>query len=136
MHQKCIFFRMSYMGNINLPDGLRKKILISIQREEIKRARVFIVTALVIGLSSITGMIFAFKYAITALTQSGFYRYASLVFSDFDIVLISWKDFILSLTESILLIGLTIALTTILLLLFSIRILVKNSKQSHILSFN
>lgn len=124
------------MDKIHLPEGLRNRVLIGIRKQELARARIVVAFALAGVSSSIVGGIFAFKYMIQGFSQSGFYSYASLLFSDPDIVLTSWKELFLSLAESLPFAGITLSLITLAFLFASIRIFTKSIKPNLIHTFS
>lgn len=124
------------MDRLELPKGLRGKIIASIRREEIRRARIYVFTALTAITASSFGAVFAFKYMLQGFYQSSFYSYFSLLFSDPDIVVSYWRELSLSLIETTPFVGITLALITLATLLTSMRVLIKNTKPHLIPSFN
>ena len=124
------------MDRINLPEGLRNKVLTSIRKEELARARIFFALALLGASSSIVGGVFAFKYMIHGFSQSGFYSYASLLFSDPDVVLTSWKELFLSLAESAPFAGITFSLVALTFLFVSVRMLAKSIRPHLVPTFS
>lgn len=128
MHQNAPFFRIVSMDRINLPEGLRTKVFTLIQKEELRRARILAFSALVLLFSSMIGGVFAIKYLVQSISQSGFYSYLLLLFSDPDVILTSWKELMLLLAESAPLAAITFFLLALVPLLASVRTLVKNLK--------
>ena len=53
------------------------------------------------GFASLLGLVPVFKILLNDLTQSGFYEYFSLIFSDGGSMLAYWKELFLSLAESL-----------------------------------
>lgn len=121
---------MTDNDNIRLPKGLRKNILLSIRKEERRRARLYLFVATIIAPSSALGIWFAASFMVQEFLNSSFYTYFSLLFSDTDIVLAYWQQFALSLAESIPLIGVTISLGALAVLLISIRVFAQNMRGS------
>lgn len=122
------------MGEI--PKELRGKILTSIKNEELKRARVLVLVSIVTVLFSIGGGILALKYMIQGFSQSSFYSYLSILFSDPDIAFVYWRELSLSLVETLPFVGITLSLVAIAALLMSVRMLLRNAKPNLIPSFN
>ena len=116
------------MDRLEPPKGLRGKILASIKYEEIRRARIYVFTALAAIAASLLGAIFAIKYMLQGFYQSSFYSYFSLLFSDPDIAVSYWKELSLSLVESAPLVGITLSLVVLATLLASTRVLVNNAR--------
>jgi hypothetical protein len=128
MHQNASYFRIYGMGTLEPSKELRDKILTSIRHEEVRRARIYVFTALAAIATSSVGAIFAIRYMFQGFYQSSFYSYLSLLFSDPDIAVSYWKELSLSLIETAPLVGITLSLVAIAVLFISIRILVKNVK--------
>ena len=127
---------MRETDKIDPPAKLRTNILISIGREERRRTRVFLsVFAAAVPLS-ILGIVFSIQYMFQGFYQSSFYSYFTLLLSDPDIVLTYWKDFSLSIAESVPFMGITVSLVTIILLLISIRVIANNLRNGVSRSFS
>ncbi|MFZ2253327.1 MAG: hypothetical protein WAW13_04130 [Minisyncoccia bacterium] len=126
------------MDKLEASEDLRGKILISIQREELHRARVYILTSLATALTSILGAVFAVKYMIISFYQSSFYSYFSLLFSDSDVALSYWREFLFSLAETLPLLGIILLLVAIGVFFMSLRVFANNIKikQNFIPSFS
>jgi len=77
---------------------------------------------------SFVGFVPAFSMAWTGIANSGFIQLFSLAFSDTKIVMTYWQNFILSLLESLPIIGLLITGISLLVLLGSLKFLYKNIK--------
>ena len=124
------------MDKLKPPKELREKILFSINKEEIRRAKTYFLVSVTTGLVSIFGLIFSVRYMIQEFYQSSFYSYLSLIFSDPSVVLSYWKELSMSLLETLPILGITISLIAVYVLLVSIRTLVKNTRGILIPSFN
>jgi len=124
------------MDKVGIPEGLRKRVLTSIRKEEIRRARVYVICALMAGLSSIVGIVFSIAYIARAISQSSFYQYFSLLFSDADIVRSYWKSFGMSLVESMPFFATTLVLFAVVVLMMSVRVFIKNSGRNFSPSFS
>ncbi len=114
------------MDRVDLPKKLKKNIILLIQKEEYAYARKYVLMASMLGIISFIGGAFSLRYVFQGFVQSSFYSYASLLFSDPDILLQFWREFGLSLVETIPLFEITTLLVTIAILLLSIRILANN----------
>ena len=79
---------------------IETKVMIRIEQSRLNRARLY----LTLHISSVLVALFAFipvvKSFANASSQSGFSTYLSLFSSDWSYALASWKDFSLSLVES------------------------------------
>jgi hypothetical protein len=76
-------------------------------------------------------MIAAFRYALGSFAQSGFSTYASLLSSDGSILFLYWKEFTLSIIESLPLMSMTIFLATIFALLLSLKLTLQYLKSAY-----
>jgi hypothetical protein len=109
-------------------DALRNSIVRSIQREEVRRARVSTLLALTAVGASVLGIAFSIQYAVHSLVQSGFLEYMSLIFSDADILAAYWQGFAFSLLETIPLFAITLGLAALAAFLASLRVLATNMR--------
>ncbi len=136
MHQNAPYFRIYVMDKLKPSKELREKILFSIKKEEVYRAKMYFSISAVVAVASIFGLFFSVKYMIQEFYQSSFHSYLSLIFSDPNIVISYWKELSISLVETLPMLGITISLITAYTLLVSVRTLVKNIRGGLILSFN
>jgi len=84
------------------PEGLLAMVMARIYEEERmlsvrKRLVLFSMTALM-SVAALVPVAGAFR---SEFAGSGFYQYFSLIFSDLDIVMVNWRDFGLTLLESL-----------------------------------
>jgi len=135
MHQKASRFRIYSMGKLETPKRLRNRVIFSIQKEELKKACVYVWVSLGLIASSLFGFVFAMKHMITSFHKTSFYSYFSLLFSDTDIIFSYRKELLLSLVETVPLLEITLSLVLIIILLSSVRIFVQNVKSKLIFSF-
>ncbi len=105
---------------------LRRGILARIDFEKRRSARIRLAFFGFIAMASFIAMIPSFQYIAREFSQSGFYQYFSLIFYDGDAVLSSWKEFALSLAETIPAMEITIFLAVVLSFLISIKLAVRN----------
>jgi len=117
------------MGKVELPKDLKKSIVLSIRKEEYAYARRYMFTASLLGVVSFVGGLFSLRYVLQGFAQSSFYSYASLLLSDPDVLLQYWREFTLSLVETMPLFGITALFITIALLLLSVRIFTSNMQS-------
>src|SRR3989344_2995718 len=101
------------------PERLYGNILIRIEREKNRAARIRFAVLGTTALASTLALIPAYQYAASEFTQSGFLQYLSVVFSDSSIAAVYWKEFALTLAESAPVLGATILLSVIFALLGS-----------------
>ncbi len=87
------------------------------QRSARVRAGLFSALAVLSG----AALVPALRYAAGQFYASGFYDYVTLIFSDRSLVLMYWRQFSLSLVESLPSLALLLLLPLIFLLVYSIR---------------
>ena len=112
------------------PERLYGNILIRIEREKVRAARIRFAVLGTTALASIFVLIPAYQYAASEFAQSGFLQYFSVAFSDSGIVFIYWKEFALTLAESAPVFGATILLSAIFALLGSFALTIKNARRA------
>lgn len=78
-----------------------------------------------VGIASFAGLIPAYKILLSELTQSGFYEYASLAFSDTSLLLSAWKELAFSLIESLPIMSIVFTLTLLFTIFLSMKYVVK-----------
>jgi len=136
MHQNASFFRRYCMDHFEPSKELRQGILRTIAREELQRAKNYLLISLATASVSIVGTVFAIIYAAQSLYQSSFYQYSSLLFSDADIVLSYWREFALTLAESLPFLAITLVLVAIVTFMVSLRLFTNNVQPYRKLSFS
>jgi hypothetical protein len=106
--------------------GLLETVVNRIEKERgiSIRRRIFIFTASAIF--SVIAFIPAFQSVHSEFVDSGFTRFFSLLFSDFEIVVAYWQSFAMSLLETLPIMGLLVLTSVSLIFLESMRLLVKN----------
>jgi hypothetical protein len=110
------------------PKGLETAIFARILREKRQGARIRLFWTSASAALSFAAIIPAVKFLITQFVQSGFYQYISLVFSDSSVILSVWKELALSLAESFPVMETALVLTLVLIVLGSVRYIVRDSK--------
>ncbi|KKR42196.1 MAG: hypothetical protein UU10_C0014G0010 [Parcubacteria group bacterium GW2011_GWF1_40_6] len=78
-----------------------------------------------LGFTSLASLVPVFKILLNDLTQSGFYEYASLAFSDTSLVLSAWKEFAFSLVESLPIMSMIFTLSLLFTIFLSIKYVFK-----------
>jgi len=113
---------------IEPPAGLLEKIIKRIHREErilvLRRVIIFSITLL----ASVIGLFPTYSMLASDLSQSGFFRFLSLTFSDFSVVTAYWQSFAMILLQSLPALSLALFLAIILTFLQSIKSLTKDVK--------
>ena len=104
-----------------VPERIFTTVTTRIQHSRRVQTRIYgsIHGVLIIG--AIVAFIPAIKYLNTESVQSGFSTYTSLILSDGGLVLSNWKDFGLSIAESLPIMSTATCLTILLILTNSIR---------------
>ncbi len=131
MHPFFVLINMGYM--IEPPERLCGNILGQIKLEERRTARLRLFFVGSVFLASFAALIPAFQYFIREFYQSGSYQYLSLLFSDGGAVLSYWKEFTLSIAESLPVLGITAVLATIFVFLGSLRLAIRDLKTAFLL---
>jgi hypothetical protein len=88
-----------------------------------------------VALSSLIGFVFVLKDLAYQFTQSGFYEYSSLFFSDMKSVILYWKEFTLSLMDSLPVTGLIISLCLLFIIFISVRNIMNQFKNQLMLAY-
>lgn len=112
--------------NIDPPERLYLSILARIGSEKRRLALIRLAFFGVVAVASLVVVIPSFQYVAREFAQSGFYEYLFLIFSDSGVVLASWKEFALSLAESLPITEITIFLVTVFVFLVSAKLTIKN----------
>lgn len=97
---------MKEFKHIDPPQDLETKILNKIYNE--RRKNTFIKTSFLgaTSIASLFGLINVGVILWQSFVQTGFYEYLSLIFSDSSVLSTYWKEYTLSLIESLPLVGL------------------------------
>ncbi len=117
---------------MQIPEGLFEKIMLRIRAER-KR---MVLKRKIAGFSfvlavSFLGLIPATKMVYSGFAESGFVQLFSLAFSDTSIVMAYWRNFALSLLESLPITGLMAIGISLFVILGSLKFLSKNIKGFH-----
>lgn len=109
----------------NLLDKIVRRIY-SKQRLSLKR---HILIFGIISALSLASLVPIFNMAKANFAASGFFHFFSLIFSDFNIVVSYWKNFSVSLLESLPVTSLMLAFGALFIFLESIRLLARDIKK-------
>ncbi|MFA5133753.1 MAG: hypothetical protein WC459_03045 [Patescibacteria group bacterium] len=111
-----------------LPDGLLNKVLSRIKTEEkLAKRRRFVLFSFIFA-GSLAAIFPAFNMLREGLSESGFIQFFSLIFSDFEIVSLYWRNFIWALLETLPFAGSAVFLTAVFVSLGSLKFLVRDAK--------
>ena len=100
-----------------------------LQRIELYKQRLARIRLAFLGVSTVifaVAIVPAFLYTITAFSNTGFYQYVSLAFSDGTALLPYWKEFGLTLAESLPAFEISLLLAVIFAFLESFKLAIKN----------
>lgn len=89
------------MDTARIPKGLRQHVLLSIGREEYRRARNYLLISAAIVPASLWGVITTGQQLMLSMQQSGFCQYFSLLFVGDSAVFAYWQELFYSLIESL-----------------------------------
>ena len=85
----------------SIPKDLSSRIVFRIDQKARKTAIIKAFSMGLISLCSLVASVPLIYNAINAFTQSGFYNYLSIIFSDSDIAITYWREISLTIAESI-----------------------------------
>lgn len=123
MEQKLVeaFHKIKYEPDASLAENVWRTIILRNKRTAQLKLWAFAAT----GIASLIGLVPAFKILSNDLSQSGFYEYFSLIFSDSGSIISYWKEFILSLAESLPIASIIFTLSLIFVFFLSLRYAMK-----------
>jgi hypothetical protein len=111
------FHKIKYTESSNLAENIWSGIVVRNRR--IARLKLWIFSFM--GFTSFIGLIPAWYALSSDLTQSGFYEYFSLIFSSDGSIFTYWKEFALSIAESLPTTSIALSLSLVFVLLISLR---------------
>ncbi|MFA6534294.1 MAG: hypothetical protein WCT37_03935 [Patescibacteria group bacterium] len=115
--------------------GLENRIINRLHQEQrlvgVKRR---LVAFFLVAVSSLVALLPLGQLVKTSLIESDFIQFASLLISDFGVILASWQSFSLTLLETLPIINLLAVLAVILLLLESLKFLARELKSFSLLN--
>lgn len=117
----------AYIESSEPPENLFGKIMQRINQERrlsvLKRKLAIVSFA---ATCSLAAFVPVFKMAQAEFSQSGFFQFFSLIFSDFGTIITQWQSFVFTLLESLPLVSITALLAVIFVFLLSLKILARN----------
>ncbi|MFA6407344.1 MAG: hypothetical protein WCV80_01405 [Candidatus Paceibacterota bacterium] len=102
-------------------EGLVERIVATIAQKDKKRAQIRFIYSTTILAASVIAFVPAIQYLGSEATQSGFFQYISLMFSDGALLATFWKEFSFSLAESFPVFGTLATFSTGFAFLFALR---------------
>jgi hypothetical protein len=112
------------------PEGLFAKVMSRIQQEKQYRMLQRRIIIFSFGLvASVGAIIPVFKAVQAGFAESGFWRFFSLLFSDFEVVTTYWQSFALSLLETLPVMSLIMLSAAILVFFGLLRFLTRDIKS-------
>jgi hypothetical protein len=119
----------SQLARPTLPDHLRGRVLAALESHRRRTARIHSGIWTLLGLTSLAVAGLSLQSAWGQMIQSGFGYYFALMFSDVGALAASWKELLLTLAESMPLLGLTIFLAALWTLLESVKGILSNYRN-------
>jgi len=126
---KSVYDLFAILAPVSLPQGLSQMVLARIEKEQIRRVKISLFVFGLIGILSLVSLVAISIYFVQTLVQSGFSDYLSLIISDSQLMLGLWQIMALSLTESLPIISLILALILALVFVWSTAKAIVNAKS-------
>lgn len=114
--------------NTNPSLQLYLKIMKRLRQEERILAGKKIILFSILFSSSLAGLVSVGRMLVSQLQTSGFISFASLIFSDFDVVAAYWQNLLMAILEAMPTMSIALCLAILLIALQSVRLLSKNIK--------
>lgn len=118
------------LKQIEPPKRLHLGILLRISFAQRRFARIKMALSSLVALFSFVLMVFDVQYIASGFAKSGFYQYFTLIFSDTGAVLSYWKEFSMSLAESMPLFELTALFAVTFVLLGALKFAIDAMKNA------
>ncbi len=112
------------------PSGLQGSVLARLAWERRHAARRRLCAQGSLAVLSLAGSVPAVQYAVREFAATGFSQFFSLLFSDRGIVLTYWREFGLSLVESLPILGIVVVLVTAFALISSLSSAARNVRPA------
>jgi len=125
-----IFKKAKYEPTPDLAFSILNKV---VREKNIAKFKLWIGTFT--GVASLVTLIPVFQMLLDDLAHSGFYDYFSLIFSDSGMMFSYWKEFTLSLAESLPMMSIIFTLSLIFIFLLSFRYVMKQIGRNQFISF-
>lgn len=116
------------ISHVKPPEGLSEVIYARIEGIKRRQAKIRIAYASFAGAVSLVASIPALQYCISSFTETGFWQYLSLLFSDGGVAIIYWKELLLSLAESLPVLGSAIILALAFVIVGSLKYIIENTR--------
>ena len=116
------------LDHLEPPQFLLGNILAAIEAKKRKAARLRLALFGSFALTSLVALFPAIQYFIAELNRSGFHQYFSLLFSDWNLAVTYWNDFVLSLAEALPVLAIASVLSAVFVFLGSLRLIAKQIK--------
>ncbi|MDR3519736.1 MAG: hypothetical protein P4L63_02530 [Candidatus Pacebacteria bacterium] len=126
-----IFKKAKYQPSPDLAFSILNKMVI--HNKNMAKFKLWIGTFT--GIASLITLIPVFQTLLTNLSHSGFYDYFSLIFSDSGLMFSYWKEFTLSLAESLPMTSIIFTLSLVFIFLLSFRYVMKQISRNQFISF-
>ncbi len=110
------------------PAGLLDSIILRINEESLRTARIRFVCFSILSLAALSALIPAWHELQLEVTQSGFLQFFSLLFSDAGIVATYWQDFTMTVAESLPIFGISAVLSALFAFLLSVKFMARDRK--------
>lgn len=107
------------MDKMRPPQDLKRGILLGIAKEELRRAKIYLIVTATTLPASLVAVFLSGRYLINSFYESGFYSYFSLLFSGDSTVLAYWKELSYSLIETMPVVGTIVFLIAVSFLVWS-----------------
>jgi len=124
-----MFQKAKYEENFNLG----KNIWLTVIKREKRNTQIKLWIFTLAGITSLVGLVSAFKILSSDLAQSGFYEYLSLAFSDSGLILSAWREFVFSLAESLPVLSVVFTLSLIFIFFLSLKYVLKQIFRNQLL---
>ncbi|HRZ30532.1 MAG TPA: hypothetical protein P5274_02615 [Candidatus Paceibacterota bacterium] len=111
---------MGQLGLINLPAGLEQNVLLRLDREQKKRAKIQLIIFGLVDLMTLAGLVVSIVFLSNLFAQSGFFQYLFLIFSDGSLLFSFGQELLMSLIESLPIWGAIIFFSFIIILVWSL----------------
>lgn len=112
-----LFKKITLEPNISLKDRVFEAIYLRKKKIAHQKTLVYLGSSFVF----LIGSIFSFQFLIKGLKSFGFFEYVSLIFSDGSALSLIWKDYLLTLVDSLPVVSLGLSLFLLFLLFVSIK---------------
>ena len=117
---------LNNLSNSQATEGLYRAVISRVATEQNHSARKQFILAFGSLAASVVAAVSAILVLLASLTQSGFWKFVSLAFSDGGTVMTYWKEFSMSLLESFSMPEMIVSLVCVFAVILSLKFLLKN----------